>query len=94
MEDGSLSVQLDRRGERRLVPYRAPEWILDREPEATPIQLARLMHSLDRELRILNGSYSNTLIEWVSLKDPERMAWLNRARWQPVLAQLKKHLGL
>lgn len=92
--DGSLAVRLDRRGEQRVVPFRASEWAPDLEPQLTPIQLARMVYGINRELKIANGSYANTIAEWHSLRDQERVAWLRRERWEPVLAQLKKHLGL
>lgn len=94
LEDGTLGVRLDRRGEQRVVPFRAPEWEPDSEPQLTPIQLARLVYDIDRALRIATGSYANTIKEWISLRDQERTAWLNRARWQPVLDQLRKYLGI
>lgn len=94
MEDSDrLGVRMDRRGESRVVPYNASLWKPDVEPELSPIQLARVVYGIDRELRIARGAYSNTIPDWISLGDPQRRAWLDRGKWQPVLDSLRLVLG-
>lgn len=95
MEDsGRLGVRLDRRGESRVVPFEPAQWREDSEPELTPMQLARVIYGIDRELRIARGAYSNVIPEWISVAESQRRAWLDRAKWKPVLEALRAVLGL
>lgn len=92
LDDGRLGVRLDRKGEQRVVPYRAPEWIVAREPQLTPIQVARVFHDADRALRISRGAYSTALPEWQTQREETRREWLDKKRWQPVMDFLLREL--
>lgn len=75
-EDGTLAVRLDRRVDARVVPYVAREWVPDAEAKLTPIQVARVCHDADRAMRLALGEYG--VKDWLSLREPERIDWVNK----------------
>lgn len=72
--DGGLAVRLDRKAETRVVPFVPREWLPDNEVRLQPMQIARVAFEADRALRTVTGEYG--LADWVSLKEPARVAWL------------------
>lgn len=70
---GGMAVRLDRKNETRLVPYNARDWLPDERARLTAMQIARVAYDADRALRLVTGEYG--LPDWVSLKEPTRIAW-------------------
>lgn len=73
-EEGPMGVRLDRKAEQRIVPYHASEWVPDKEPRLTSMQMARVTFAADTALRLVMGEYG--LPEWNSVKEQARLAWL------------------
>jgi hypothetical protein len=81
-EDGrGLAVRLDRKAENRVVPFHPREWLPDEKPRLTPMQVARVAYAADREVRQVMGEYG--LPDWMSLREPQRLAWLKGLQLEP-----------
>lgn len=73
-ETGGIGVQLDRKAERRVMPFNPREWLPDTETRLQPMQIARVTYEADRALRLVLGEYGIT--DWVSLPEPTRLRWM------------------
>ena len=71
--ENGIAVRLDRRGENRVVPYSPQAWQVDREPDLTPLQVARICYGADRAFRMVHGEYQ--VADWIALKDDQRLPW-------------------
>jgi hypothetical protein len=75
-EAGGYGVQLDRRGEIRVLPWREGQWIPTEDSDRlTPIQKARICYDADRAWQMVHGAPYSTK-EWHSLRDDDRRAWI------------------
>lgn len=88
--NGADRVKLDREAEEITLPFKAGDWVPEREHRPmTVAQLAQVAFEADRVLCFFVGLPANKKKDWVSLSDDQKIAWMDKG---PTKHEIRKAL--